>query len=394
MIISLSAIIMELSGKDKRMRAIQKFLPNPRHTEIHRIFVNAKPDAAWRAARHFDMSDILWIRLLFDIRTMPDAIAEPSRSRSKRGLGVDDITKSDTGFIILEEIPGREVVIGSVGKFWQLKIPFEKLTPDEYYSFEEPGFGKIAWGIAVEPFLHGSTIAIELRTSATDDASWKKLRRYYGVIGIGSKLIRASVVANLESKLGKMKLPEDESIALPGDEIIVDAKHQLTFHQNVESPPSLVWRYLMQLGCDRGGWYSIDSLDHDGVPSTNYLVDGWERRQVGDKLSATPKGDEFFNVYNVEFEKYFVIGGQTQRAGGPFAMTWAFILEPIGDDATRLITRARMKSSPKWLEFAMGQIVYPPVHGLMSRVQLSNIKKSAERDARSRRSESITIASS
>ncbi len=372
------------------MRAIQKFLPNPRHTEIHRIFVNAKPDVAWDAARHFDMSDILWIRLLFDIRTLPNVFGEQPRSR-RHGLGVDDITKSDTGFIILQENPGREVVIGSIGKFWHLKIPFEKVTPEKYCVFQRPGFGKIAWGIAVEPFLDGSTIAIELRTSATDDVSWKKLRRYYGFIGIGSKLIRASVVRNLEAKLGKMQLPENESSALPGDDIIADAKHQLTFRQDVEAPVSVVWSYLMQVGCDRAGWYSIDSLDHGGVPSIDHLVEGWERRQVGDKLSATLRGDEFFNVYDVELEKHFIIGGQTQRAGGPFAMTWAFILEPIGDDATRLITRARMKSSPKWLELAMGKIVYPPVHGLMSRVQLNNIRKLAERDARSRRPEPSTI---
>lgn len=375
------------------MRAIQKFLPNPRHTEIHRIFVKAEPGIAWSAARHFDMSDIFWIRLLFDIRTLPNVLAEQSGSSMKHGLGIDEITKSDTGFIMLEENRGREVVIGSIGKFWHLKIPFEKVTPEKYCAFEEKGFGKIAWGIAVEPFLDGSTITIELRTSATDDASWKKLRRYYGIIGIGSKLIRASVVANLEAKLGKMQLPEDEDRPLPGDGIIAGAKHQLTFHRDVEAPVSLVWRYMMQLGCDRAGWYSIDSLDHGGVPSTDHLVPGWESRQVGDKLSATLKGDEFFNVYDIEFEKHFIIGGQTQRAGGPFAMTWAFILEPIGDDATRLITRARMKSSPKWVDFAMGEIVYPPVHGLMSRVQLYNIKKLAERDARSRRYEPSTLAS-
>lgn len=337
------------------------------------------------------MGQILWIRLLFDIRTLPNAFGRQSDRDRRPGLGIDEITKSDTGFIILDENPGTEVVIGSIGKFWQLRIPFEKLTPEEYCSFEQAGFGKIAWSIAVEPFLHGSTIAIELRTSATDDASWKKLRRYYGVIGIGSKLIRAFVVSNLESHLGRIQLQEDERMVLPGDEIIPDAKHQLTFHQDIEAPVSLVWRYLMQLGCDRAGWYSIDWLDHNGVPSTDYLVDGWKERQVGNTLSATLNGDEFFKVYSVEVEKHFIIGGQIQRAGGPFIMTWAFIVEPIGQDATRLTTRARMKSSPKWVEYGMGKIVYPPVHGLMSRVQLNNIKKLAERDARSRLPEPGTI---
>jgi hypothetical protein len=29
------------------MRLIQKYLPFPRHTEVHRIFVKAKPKEAW-----------------------------------------------------------------------------------------------------------------------------------------------------------------------------------------------------------------------------------------------------------------------------------------------------------------------------------------------------------
>jgi hypothetical protein len=70
--------------------------------------------------------------------------------------------------------------------------------------------------------------------------------------------------------------------------------------------------------------------------------------------------------------------------GGPFEMTWAFVVEPVGEDATHLITRARMESSPKWAEWLMGRVFYPPVHALMSGVQLRNIKRLAERDAQMR----------
>jgi hypothetical protein len=43
-----------------------------------------------------------------------------------------------------------------------------------------------------------------------------------------------------------------------------------------------------------------------------------------------------------------------------------------------------MESSPKWAEWLMGKVLYPPVHGLMSGVQLKNIKRLAERDAQTR----------
>lgn len=366
------------------MRAIQNYLPNPRHTEVHRIFVNATPEDAWTVARHFDMSAVPWIKVLFDIRTFPEKLANGTKASHSEAFGVDQITESNSGFILLHESPGREVVIGSIGQFWRLKIPFLKITSQDYKDFNASGFGKVAWAISVEPFLAGSTIAIELRISATDEKSWKKLNRYYHVIGVGSNLIRTSVMAHLEMGLGKMKLPDDDHRVLSGDELIPDTKYTLSHHRNIEAPVAIVWDYLMQLGCDRAGWYSIDALDNGGRPSLDHLVDFWETRKIGDRISATPQGDNFFCVYAIEKHKHFVIGGDTEREGGPFRMTWAFILEPIGEDATHLISRARMESFPKWKEWFMGRIVYPPVHGLMSLVQLETIKKYAERDAQQR----------
>jgi hypothetical protein len=330
-------------------------------------------------ARHFDMSEIPWIRVLFDIRTLPDLLRS---ERTDHRLGVDQITASDTGFFILQEVPGREVVVGSIGKFWHLRIPFHRVEPRQFRNFSLPGYGKIAWSISVEPFRGGSTIAIELRTSATEDISWKKLNRYYQVIGIGSQLIRKSAMAHLEAALGKMKFKDDDERVLAGDDLIPGARFQLTHHRNIEASPSMVWRYLMQLGCDRAGWYSIDALDNGGRPSTDHLVDGWETRNEGDRLSATPNDDMFFSVYALSPEKHFIIGGETVRLNEPFKMTWAFVLEPIGDDATHLITRARMKAGPPWKEWLMGNVWYPPIHGLMSRVQLDTIKSLCERDAR------------
>jgi hypothetical protein len=365
------------------MRAIQVQLPKPRHVETHRIFVHAKPHVAWQAARHFDASTIPWVRFIFDLRSVPDLVRGRVPDEEDRRLGVDQVAESGEGFMIVHETPGREVVVGAVGQFWHLKIPFANIRPEDFRAFEEPGWGKLAWAIAVEPFAEGSTIRFELRTTATDEESWQELNKYFQVIGLTSNLIRHSVMAHLEAELGKLRLPDDDRRTLPGDEMI-DAKYSITFSEDIEAPISIVWRYLMQLGCDRAGWYSIDKLDHGGVPSVDHLVNGWETREVGDRLAATPAHDSFYDVYQVEHEKYFVVGGETDRMGGPFKMTWAFILEPVGEDASHLITRARMVSSPKWAEWLMGNWFYPPVHGLMSHVQLKNIKQLAERDAQMR----------
>ena len=88
-----------------------------------------------------------------------------------------------------------------------------------------------------------------------------------------------------------------------GDEIIGDTNFSATENVNIEAPVAIVWRYLMQLGCDRAGWYSIDWLDNAGVQSTDHLEDKWTDRKAGDRLPATPKKDSFFEVYQIEHEK-------------------------------------------------------------------------------------------
>jgi len=366
------------------MRLIQKYLPHPRHTEVHRIFVKAQPDVAWNTVRHLDMGRVPLVRLLFDIRTLPDRLKGKLKEEDRR-IGVDQITDDGTGFFIAEEIPGREVVVASAGKFWHLNIPFATVNPEEFINFNIPGYGKLAWNISVEPFGDGSTVAVELRTTATDEVSWKKLNHYYHIIGIGSQFIRRSMMHHIETLLGKLKRPDDDDRKLTGDELLQHCKYKLTYAEDIEAPPSIVWAYLMQLGCDRGGWYSIDALDNGGKPSMDHLVNGWTTRNAGDKLWATPKPDGFFDVYLVEKERAFVIGGESLKLQNPFKMTWAFVTEPIGSDATHLITRARMEAEPKFSEWIIGNLFAPPVHTIMQKMQLKNLKTICERDAQLRK---------
>src|SRR5690349_25107230 len=112
------------------MRSIQNYLPNPKHAEMHRIFVKASPIVAWHAARHFDGATIPWVRLIFDLRDIPDLIRGRKPNSEDRRLGVDQVADSGKGFMILYEQPGKEVVIGAVGRFWHLNIPFANVSVD------------------------------------------------------------------------------------------------------------------------------------------------------------------------------------------------------------------------------------------------------------------------
>lgn len=370
------------------MRTIQKILPNPRLAEVHRIFVKARPEIAWQYARHFDGSNIPWVNFLFNLRDLPNRFTGRKNIDKDFKLSVDQVTEDGKGFIILYEEEGHEIMVGSVGQFWHADIPFVHLSPAEFTGFTTPGWGKLVWGITVEPYEEGSTIALELRVTATDEESWSRLKKYFSLIGIGSRLIRKSVMKLLESELGVLKRSYDDRV-LAGDEIIPGTRYSITHHVDIEARASIVWRYIMQMGCDRAGWYSIDLLDNAAVPSADFLVEEWGERNVGDLLAATPQQDGFFEVLGLEYQKSFVIGAELKRLHDPFKSTWAFILEPVGGDATTLVVRARMQSATPWKEWLLGSLILPPIHMIMEGAQLHNLKRIAERDSRSRKMDKV-----
>ncbi|MGH7295743.1 MAG: hypothetical protein ACRELB_12445, partial [Polyangiaceae bacterium] len=138
--------------------------------------------------------------------------------------------------------------------------------------------------------------------------------------------------------------------------------------------PRDVWPWLLQMGCQRAGWYSWDVLDNAGVRSADRIVPELQHLAVGDVLPARPTGTGGFRVLRVEPQRALVLEGASPKWAG----TWAFTLEPLGSSKTRLVTRYRASYPPNvWASLALP--VLGAVHGFMERKQLRTIKHHAER---------------
>jgi hypothetical protein len=87
------------------------------------------------------------------------------------------------GWLLLGEIPGREVVFGAVGTFWKPDIEWHDLTAEQFADFAEPGWGKIACHLLVRPDgPHRSILSYECRTATTDPVSQARMSRYWWLI--------------------------------------------------------------------------------------------------------------------------------------------------------------------------------------------------------------------
>ena len=57
-------------------------------------------------------------------------------------------------------------------------------------------------------------------------------------------------------------LADEASMALPGDELVADAKVQWKHAITIRARPAEIRPWLVQMGCRRAGWYSYDGLDN------------------------------------------------------------------------------------------------------------------------------------
>jgi hypothetical protein len=349
------------------MSLIRELIPAPRLRQVERVAVAAPPAEAWRLLRHVDIyRHVPIFRRLIALRGLPDRLrgrAAPPLARAT----IDDIA-ARSEFRVLAEEPGREVVLGAIGTFWQPTILWRQVAPDAFERFDTPGWGKVAWNLRVDPRGAGCWVTCEVRVTVTSDDAWPRFQRYWRIIGRFSHGVRRAFLSSVARELG---VPGRDP--LPGDDLLPGARFERTHAVTIEAPPARVWPWLVQMGGRRAGWYSIDWLDNRGRRSAERVVPELQALAVGDRLPFTPGAADGFVVERLEPERALVLS-----AASPGRSTsWAFALSPIGDDATELEVRAR-GTYPPGVKAAAGVALVGAAHEVMERAQLRNLKRRVE----------------
>lgn len=180
---------------------------------------------------------------------------------------------------------------------------------------------------------------------------------------------------------------------LPGDDIVDNPVYVTTRAISIEAPAATVWRWVVQLGQNRGGFYTYDRLENLvglDIHSTDEIHPEWQDPRAGeDFITLDPEGTMKMTFIEVDHGRAFVLRSgvpdEPQVPGdffkGEIEWTWAFVLERPSPDRTRLLVRSRGAWADTTASRLARGLLLNPAHLIMERGMLRGIRARAESGA-------------
>lgn len=161
---------------------------------------------------------------------------------------------------------------------------------------------------------------------------------------------------------------------MPGDDIVQGPHFHATRAVTIQATPAEVWPWIVQIGSARAGWYSLDRLDNSGKASSRQILPEFQKIELDYFVPFTPDQKNGMWVKAFQEKQYILWWDKKERA------TWLWLLEPMADGRTRLITRLRTI-----YDFRFPWIIYYLVYDVGDIVMMSKcmrgIKERAEAGA-------------
>lgn len=166
-----------------------KYLPEYHFNEKHDILISTTPEKLNALLSDFDSSDSWIIRILLALRGIS----------SETSKGIEGWKKM--GFVILEHETNKEIILGLIGQFWNIKGNIQRLNADEFIEFVDPNYAKATWNFEILP--QGENLVrleTETRILCADENTRKKFGRYWFFIQPFSALIRIEMLKLIKRK--------------------------------------------------------------------------------------------------------------------------------------------------------------------------------------------------
>lgn len=177
---------------------VERFFPLYDFHEVHCLAIEATPERVFQTIKEVTAGEVAWLRTLYGLRGLPARLL----GRKAAGAGKDDVSRTpllaqmlNGGFVLLDEQPNQELVVGTIGQFWKLSpgsvVP-RIATASEFLAFDQPGYAKAVMNFRLQERADGKGVMLttETRILSPDAVTRLKFARYWLLIAPGSALIR------------------------------------------------------------------------------------------------------------------------------------------------------------------------------------------------------------
>lgn len=178
--------------------------------------------------------------------------------------------------------------------------------------------------------------------------------------------------------------PATAGRALPGDDLVREARWSWTHGIEIDVPAADAWPWVAQIGADRGGFYSyqwLENLFGCRVRNADAIHPDWELRE-GDGLVIHPERPPL-RVVEVRRGRHLVAYGPPEGGARWAAVSWLFLVEPLGESRCRVVSRFRCAHSDDLaMRAAFGPALLEPIGFAMDRGMLRGIRRRAQAGGR------------
>ena len=194
------------------------------------------------------------------------------------------------------------------------------------------------------------------------------------LLGLSIALAAFAIYASMQVRA----TAAEDAQTLAGDDLIPHPIGAVNHAITIRRTPRDVWPWLAQMGSGRAGWYAYDFIDNGGHHSSERILPEYQEIGVDSVFPALPGVQDVFLVVQCTPVQNLVLSWKLPD--GMYQTTWAFILEPLPQEQTRLIVRGRIASGyqpfglPQWLAVHLAH----PAHFIMQRKQLLGLARRAE----------------
>jgi hypothetical protein len=171
---------------------IDKFLPLYNVSASYEIRINAAPSVVYQCVLRSDFNNLWLVRVLMSIRT--------GKRQPRNSVPRDLVQRlQGTGFVILDDVPSEELVIGVAGKFWRPDGGrCLDLTASDLVGFARAGYAKAAWNFRLRVESECTVLSTETRIKCFGRASLWKFRTYWILVAPFSGLIRKAILKQVK----------------------------------------------------------------------------------------------------------------------------------------------------------------------------------------------------